>query len=443
MKRIAVWLWGALVLAACSAAAAPIVKSTDSSPPATDSSPPTDGGASMPSALTPASEVSANVEFGPLPDLAAVSTDGRVTVVRGGEAGVPVKGIVSSDERNLIETSTVDGVTSVVWNNLRTGEEWARASIDGALTAIATDPSGRVVALTSDDPTGSAGTEIVVATADQGEAFRHSYGSELLPEGFANFNLAGSRVPAGLFVIEYLDPRSDNADAPRRYRVRVVDTATGELQLPLNLRDKTQTVDEEMLGFSRTHVTSQRDGLLFTLYRGLEDDESQYAFVHTLGFVNGVYCLDLPPELWLERLPGAVVLTDDQRRLLVTSANGYVTEFVVDHILDPNQNPAPERTVQAWSEGPQAAAPSVSVGADSLLVGQGSRLRWLDPSTFAVRAQQDWDMDIEAVAVLPDGDAIAAGTRRISQITPDGQLAAEAPLPEGFGRVAAVIVIGD
>jgi hypothetical protein len=52
-------------------------------------------------------------------------------------------------------------------------------------------------------------------------------------------------------------------------------------------------------------------------------------------------------------------------------------------------------------------------------------------------------MDIEAVAVLPDGDAIAAGTRRISQITPDGQLAAEAPLPEGFGRVAAVIVIGD
>jgi hypothetical protein len=52
-----------------------------------------------------------------------------------------------------------------------------------------------------------------------------------------------------------------------------------------------------------------------------------------------------------------------------------------------------------------------------------------------------WDMDIEAVALMSNGDAVAAGTRRISEISPQGDLAAERPLPLDFGPVARIVLL--
>ncbi len=445
---------GALLVAGCGVDATstgsvttPAVAST----PATASAAPTNAtpagvmpktDASFPanSALPSTTPAASTVVFGALADMAIASTDGHVAISHGGTFGPAWTGKIAADQHTVVTTSWSAGSTTLTWTSVLTGSQIARTSLGGELTAVATDLTAQYVALTTANPAAPGGTEIVIADT-KGEAFRHAYTSELLPEGFSNITTE-TGMPMGLFVIEYLDPPGTDTTAPRRYRVRVVDTTTGELNLPFDLRDKGQTVDEAMLGFSRTHVVSPANGLLFTLYRGLDSDEKNYAFVHTLGFVNGVYCLDLPPELWLERLPGAVVLTHDESRLLVASANGYVTEVVVDDITDPSRTPAPSRTEQVWSAPPNAAGPALASAGTRVLVGQDDTLRWVDADTLAITATQQWDMHIDAVALMPGGDAVAAGTGRVSEITPDGQLAAELPLPDGFGTAAQIVVQG-
>ena len=379
--------------------------------------------------------------FGTLPDLAVVSGDGKVAVVRNGLLSDPLVGLIAADGQTLISTTvSADRLsTTVTWSDLSDGATTDSATLDGDLTAVATDPTAKVVALTGAGPDG---TEIVISGRG-GELFRQAYNTELLPEGFSNVYTESSELPIGLFVVEYLDPPPSEPEAPRRYRVRVLDTVTGALALPRNLRDKSQTVDEEMLGFGRTHVLSQTNGLLFTLYRGLDDDEAGYAFVHTLGFVNGVWCLDLPLDLDLGNLPGAVVLDDDERTLYVASANGFITEFVVDDITDLNTpgDPQPHSTESAWRDPSNTAGPALAMSGSTLLVGQGGDLRWINTEALTVTSELSWDMTIEAVGLLPDGTALAAGTRRISAITPSGDLVGELPLPDDFGPVARIALL--
>ncbi|MCU1367303.1 MAG: hypothetical protein JWN39_2942 [Ilumatobacteraceae bacterium] len=411
--------------------------------PPTSDAPVTDASVASTADVGTTAPAAAPRTFGPMPGLAVVSSDGRVAMVRDGVMGPAVKGLLTADGSAVVATTatSADGKPStlVVWQGTRTGAELGRVTLAGDLTAIATDPAGKAVAFTGSNDDSPGGTVVVVATPE-GEQFRHAYDSELQPEGFSNIYMDGSPIPAGLFVIEYLDPPPADHTAPRRYRVRVADTASGVLALPLDLRDKGQTVDEQMLGFGRTHVLSPANGLLFTLYRGIDSDEQGYAFVHTLGFVNGVYCLDLPQRLDLAELPGAVALLDDESKLAVVSANGSVAEFAIADITDPSKTPAPIMTTAVWS-GASTSGPAVAANGSTLLVGQDDALRWIDTATLSVRAVQHWDMHVEAVTLLPNGDAIAAGTGRISEITADGQLAAEVPLPADFGPVAKVVTV--
>ncbi|MCU1400070.1 MAG: hypothetical protein JWN62_3179 [Acidimicrobiales bacterium] len=415
------------------AAAAPTSQGPSTNAPATAAS---DAG-------TTSSDADTASTFGPMPDLAVVSSDGRVAVVRDGAMSAAVTGLLTADGSAVVATTatTTDGKPStvVVWQGIHNGAELGRITLAGNLTPIATDPAGKAVAFTEPNADSPGGTVVVVATPE-GQQFSHAYTSELQPEGFSNVYVDGSAIPAGLFVIEYLDPPPADRTAPRRYRVRVVDTTSGDLALPFDLRKKGQTVDEQMLGFGRTHVLSQTNGLLFTLYRGIDDDEQGYAFVHTLGFVNGVYCLDLPQQLDLAELPGAVALIDGESTLAVVSGNGTVSEFVIDDITDASKTPAPITTSAVWT-GADRSGPAVAANGSTLLVGQSDALRWIDSTTLSVSAVQHWDMQIEAVTLLPSGNAIAAGTRRISEITPDGQLAAELPLPGDFGPVARVVTV--
>lgn len=426
---------------ATTAAADPTTAAADPATAATESTTAAASTAASTGAETTAAD--AVEPFGSLPDLAVVSADGRVAVGRAGSFTEPVPGLVAADGATVISTtvSADRSSTTVRWTGLVDATVVDEADLKGDLTAIATDPTGTVVALTGAGPSGAgSGTEIVI-TGRHGELFRESYSSELLPEGFTNFYDVSGELPAGLFVIEYLDPPPAEAGAPRRYRVRVVDTATGDLALPRNLRDKTQTVDEEMLGFGRTHVLSRANGLLFTLYRGLDEDEAGYAFVHTLGFVNGVWCLDLPIDLDLGALPGAIVLVEHEAKLFVASANGYMTEFVVDDIANSPTDPAPFRTESVWKAPGSTEVPALASSGAALLVGQGAHLRWVDAETLTVTSELTWDMTIEAVSLMPDGTALAAGTRRISAITPSGDLVGELPLPDGFGAVARIVVL--
>lgn len=377
--------------------------------------------------------------IGPLPDLAVVSAAGRVAVVRGGAISDSLAGLVGADGQTLISTapSADQSSTTVRWTALAAGSVAASVTLDGHLSAIASDATATVLALTA---VGAIGTEIVI-TGRHGELFRHTYSTELLPEGFTSFFNGSAELPAGLFVIEYLDPPPAAPGAPRRYRVRVLDTASGDLALPLSLRNKGQTVDEQMLGFGRTHVQSPVNQLLFTLYRGVAVDDVGYAFVHTLGFVNGVWCLGLPAQLDLGTLPGAIVLADHERELLVASANGEMSEFIVNDISSSPHDPTPDRTVAVWSPSDNASGPALAATGNQVLVGQGDHIRWVAADTLTVRTDLVWDMQIEAVALMSNGNAIVAGTRRISEITPQGDLAAEIPLPTNFGSVARIILI--
>ena len=371
--------------------------------------------------------------------MAIISANGEVVVVRNGVMSKPVDGLVTADSTTLISTTRPSSglrkpsTTTVSWIDLAKGSTRASADLGGSLTAVATDQRGTTVVLTGTD-SGSRGTEMVIAMPT-GEVFRRSYTTELLPEGFTDIFAEGKDYPSGLFVVEYLDPPPVTPGAPRRYHVRVLDTTSGELGLPLNLRDKSQTVDEQMLGFGRSHLLSPKNGLLFTLYRGIDDDEAGYGFVHTLGFVNGVWCLQLPDSLQLATLPGALALVDDESKLVVASSNGFVSEFLINDITDPSAEPAPRRTVQAWRSTSESG-PALDSGGGVILAGQDGVVRWIDAASLTTTASRNWDMQIEAVALAANGDAVIAGSRRISEITPNGDLVAEIyPSIRPFARI--------
>ena len=353
--------------------------------------------------------------------------------------GTTLTGIVAADDQTVISTTTAYGSTTLSWIDLDDGTTTTSVNLAGNLQAMATDTTGKIVGLVSRDA--AVGTSEIVIASSAGERFRKSYATELQPEGFSN--AYDGELPTGLFVIEFLDPRTPDASAPRRYRVRVLTPIDGELALPWNLREKGQFVDEEMLGFSRSHVISPANGLLFTLYRGVEADESNYAFVHTLGFVNGVWCLDLPSELALERLPGAVILVDGEQKLLVVSSNGFVAEFVIDDITNPEHLPVPRRTQVAWSTDSTSSAPALAQDHGQVLVGQGNSLRWIDAASLTGNVTQTVDIDIEAVALLADGDALAVGGGRVARIAAAGQVGDTAQLPADLGPISRVLAFGD
>lgn len=438
-----------LLVAGCTAAAAgsdssrPGPSGPDASGPAAGTSTEPAGGSLVEAATTTSAGLvgqgDGSESVRSLPDLVAVSADGHAAVIRDGGMTEPVTGLIAGDDTTMVTTSSDDTSTTVAWIRLADGSETGSATLDGDLRAVATDMTGRFVAMKGPNPAAPNGTEIVIATA-AGEQFRAMYDTELQPEGFSNA-IGTNGMPIGMFVQEFLDPPIGDAEAPRWYQVRVLDTATGQLQLPQNLRDKSQQVDEQMLGFGRTHVLSPANGLLFTLYRGLDDDGSNYAFVHTLGFVNGVWCLDLPSEMSLEWELGALGLADHESKLIVASANGFVTEFGVGDITDLNSEPAPRRTVRAWLPGPEPVGPTVATSAAVIVVGQGTTLRWIDPESLTETHSLDWDMQIESVTVLANGDVVAAGSRRLSQISPAGELVAEMPLPDGFGAITRMLIL--
>ena len=119
-----------------------------------------------------------------------------------------------------------------------------------------------------------------------------------------------------------------------------------------------------------------------------------------------------------------------------------MTEFVVNDIQNGEDEPHPSRTASAWTAPGNTAGPALASSDAGLLVGQGADLRWIDEASLKVTSTLSWDMSIEAVALLPDGTALAAGTRRVSAITPTGDLVGESYLPEGFGTVARIVVLG-
>jgi hypothetical protein len=319
--------------------------------------------------------------FDRAPHVAVIDTDGQL--------GLVVNGVVRNDWFKFDAFPSPDRSTAVltlgpeigigperpiVWVSLPNGDRLAEQTMRTASELTATSLDGAFAGFTTraDDPApgtiaGARSTsEIEVISRDHGTVFRQTLDGNFVPEAFGRSTNA-TGVPALVFLLEYFP-----AEAPRFYRVRVLSTGNGEVSLPLNLRDKSQQVDERMAGFSRSQVVAEDDGLLFTLYRGTIDgtpEGERYAFVHTLDLADGVWCLEVDPRLELERLPGSLAVGGD--RLYVASANGFVGAYPIPSISDPNLSPSMSWVVDT---GVQAdAAPVITADAEAVYVADPAR----------------------------------------------------------------------
>jgi hypothetical protein len=342
-------------------------------------------------------------------------------IVRPGLMGLAGNVVVSSD--------TFGDRSTIEWHDVRTDQISASVVIDGEVRPTAIAEDGKLVALT-----GIVGeqTTVILATPTKGEVRRWVFDALLVPEAFANaFDPAGDGLPIGVFALEYFDNES--------YRVRVIDTATGELGLPLNLRDKSQSVDEVMTAVSRMAVFDPVNQLLFTLYQSAQGWDGAGSFIHTLGLVNGVWCLDVPAELALAENAGALAVSPDGSRLFAASGGGGVAGFVVNDVTTITPQEPEARTTAALG----ASADIVAIGAsnDEVVVAVGGSIFRLDPDTLAVRDSFTWDMSVEALTVLDDSSIVLVGSGRMTMVSADDQLMAERPLPSGITEVTRVAVV--
>jgi hypothetical protein len=330
----------------------------------------------------------------------------------------------------VVSASYMGGRTMVEWHQVRNDEIAPPVMLDGDFRPAALAQDGKLAALIS---SGTTSTTVVLATPSGGEVRRWTFDSVIVPEAFANaFDPAGDGLPIGVFVIEYL--------AKDTYRVRVIDTATGQLGLPLNLRSKGQTVDEVMTAVSRTAVFDPMNQMLFTLYQDAsEGGENVGSFIHTLGLVNGVWCLDVPKELGLADHPGALAISPDGSRLYAASSIGGVAGYAVDDITSSPDMPK-ARTVISLGASAQRAA--IGASDHEVVVALGGSIFRRDPATLVDRDHFTWDMSVDALTVLDDGSVIIVGSGRMTLVSPDDQILDERILPSDMGEVTRVAVVG-
>ena len=374
---------------------------------------------------------------------AMVDVEGRLATHDGdGSFVVHERGLVSADGLTAVVVEAGGATTVLRWITLETGDTTASIELAGDLVAVASTTDAHTIALVDDAgaaadgaiAAGRTSTDVVVASP-AGELFRRRIDGNIVPEAFSAWTQPGTTVPGATFVIDHQPP-----EQPTRYRVRVLDLATGELTLPFNLRDKVQAVDQLMAGISRTSVVASEADLLFTLYRGHHDEGvGSYAFIHTLAFGGGVWCLEVPVGMELADRAGALAMAPDGRDLLAVSANGTIASIAVESIIDFERMPVfgPTRSLGAVSSADVEGAPAVATGVDSLHVGLGTTLFEVDPGDLSVRASSEMPIHLEAVDAS-DAGVVAVGDGRVLLVA-DGAVAAESSVPVGLGTIVRVV----
>lgn len=422
----------AVMAAGCASAAAELAAQS-SSPPATSAATAADAPADASAADGPSVAFPAGVR-------AIVGTDGSVALDTGsGVSALAGRSLVSSDGSVVVQAIIVGATTAVRWIDTASGEVTSSLEIEGELEPVALDVEGTSVALVppagelvgDSIAAGRAQTEVVVAERG-GETARFALAGNMVPEAFANWQAAGSRLPGAAYVVEFVPPL-----APTHYKVRVLDLSTGTIGLPLNLRDKAQSVDQLMAGISRSAFLAARSGLLFTLYRGHHDEgHGSYAFIHTLGLGNGVWCLEVPPAMELSDRAGVMALDPSGERLVAVSANGLIAAIAIDTILDFEAVPVfgPTSDLGATTD----AAPAIATGSTALWVGLGDQLIEVDPATLLPIGNTSLGFTIDALAVTGD-DVVVAGDGRLVVVDRDLTVIAEHVLPGDLGAVARIV----
>jgi len=252
-------------------------------------------------------------------------------------------------------------------------------------------------------PAARPGTELLV-TAD-GRQRRYDFDGVLEPDAF-------TRDGTALFVLEWRP-----ATAPDRYRVRLLDLASGKVG-PLLTRAKSAVppgAEEEMHGEGRQAVLSPDRQILYTLYTHQPGHQHTrdliagrpggvHAFVHVLHLSERwAYCLDLPDPFGTGPAAGhAVAVSPDGGKLAVVDmmtgrlAYADTTALTIERVA---QVPA--------SDG--AASLMFDQDGMRVFVGAGPALTVLDRGTDAVRARWPVPGPIRGVGLSPDATRVYAG----------------------------------
>jgi len=372
---------------------------------------------------------------------AVADIEGRVALIDAtGQVGLHEDALLSADGTTVVVVNAGDETTTVRWIDTATSEILTEIELTGELDAVATDPNAEVVGLVdragdrSDDAIapGRETTEIVVADVD-GEQFRRRLKGNVVPEAFSDWRLESSNAPGAAFVIEFSPPLH-----PTHYRVGLLDVATGTIGLPLNLRDKSQSVDQLMAGISRSSVVASDPGLLFTLYRGHHDEgNGNYAFIHTLAFGNGVWCLEVPSVMDLANLPGAVAVTPDGDDLVAVSSNGTIASIAIADIIDFEAMPIFDEAVTVGDSTDHP--PTITTAGEHLLVGLGTTLLEVDPATLTALTSATMPIAVDAVASGAAG-VVVAGEGRLLLLDERRMMVAASEVPEGLGTVVRIVM---
>jgi hypothetical protein len=211
----------------------------------------------------------------------------------------------------------------------------------------------------------------------------------------------------GLFVLEWFP-----AGAPDRYRVRLLDLATGRTE-PLLTRTKTAVpagAEEEMRGDGRSAVLSPDGRVLYTLYthqaghRHTRDllaarPGGVHAFVHVLHLTERwAYCLDLPHPFGEGAAEGhAVAVSPDGSRLAVADVTSGSLAYADTGSL----------TIEQVVPLPAAPGAAGLAFGRQLYAGVGDTVVAMDGATVAAR----WGVPgaVRGLGVSRDGNRVHAG----------------------------------
>ncbi|MEU4480579.1 hypothetical protein AB0F68_21360 [Micromonospora sp. NPDC023966] len=345
-----------------------------------------------------------------VPDPLLVQVTEGLGLLRGTDRRTIPRAVASADGMWLFATAPDGPDTACRRIDTATGRASAKALLPGRWIPQAVSGDGTAVALTTTGvtvtgrPPGREVTPVLVADLS-GVRHRLNLAGNLVPEAF-------TADRTGLFVLEWLP-----ATAPDRYRVRVVDLATG-VPGPLSTRDKQPVppgAEEEMRGDGRQAVLAPDRTVLYTLYthqpghqhtRDLVSGRpgNAHAFVHTLNLrERWAYCIDLPHPYGEAAAAGhAMAITPDGGRLLVADvSSGTVADISTEELTV-------RRTVpQTRGTGIAHAA----AGNDRLYLAAGTTVRALNLTRLS--DSLDWQVREPVTGLVPgrDGSRLYVGQR--------------------------------
>jgi hypothetical protein len=344
-------------------------------------------------------------------DLIAVELAGGLAVVdtSRGRAVVPAStGVASPDWTVLVQAQDAGAATQVTARNVLDGKVMSTGTLRDQLQPRAVSPDGRLVALTPPGDGGRSRTTVVVADSS-GERRRLDLAGNLVPEAFS---FDGTL----LFVLDYLPPA-----APDRYRVRVIDLATGKVQsLLTRLKGIVPPgAEEEMRGEGRQAVYGQTQQTLFTLYthqpdhvhtRDLlagarADKPDVHAFVHSLNLSQGwAYCIDLPTPFGEQPAAGhAIALSPSGSQLVVVDAPAGAAA-----LIDPGKLTV--ESVTRFAPLPEGdASATLTADGNQLLVGAGREVVMLPVRGDQPIARWTYDTPVRGLALSKDGKRLYVG----------------------------------